>query len=373
MRHTIKVTFSLFLLLLAILIAMPVTGNRLTIQGAYPVILPLICRPEISTYLTTVKEAFRAATEYIHIAIMSGHYYGCVDRDQLWHQLIAAAGRGVEVKVLFDQSDWAPQIREQNKAAFLFLLAHGIQARFDNAAITTQAKLVIIDGKIVILGSSDWTNRAFYYQEQANIIVNCKLVAGAFAAYFIRLWEDKLEEETIHLDLTLLPETGPAVIPLFDTNSTQMYSDVLLHLLNLARYSVFVVMHRIAYYPHFPDSLSNRILTALVDAAQRGLTVKIIIDDNAPSATWAEHSKATALYLLMRGVRVRFDDPALVTHANLVIIDREDILLGSTNWHFHSLKRNNEVNIAILQSPQVAALYEQFFWSLWRNGISLGD
>ncbi len=373
MRHTIKVRFNVLLLLLVILVAVAVTGNRHVTQGTYPAILPLICRPGTSAYLAALEEAFRAAAEYIHIAIMSARYYDCVDRDQLWRQLVAAAGRGVEVKVLFDQSDWAPRIRERNKAAFVFLRSHGIEVRFDAAEITTHAKLVIIDGEIVILGSSNWNHSAFYHQEQANIIVICEVTAGAFAAYFTRLWEDELGEETIHLDLTALSEIGPAVIPLFDTHDTQIYGDVLLRLLNLARRSVYVVMHRIAHYPHFPDSLSNRILAALVDAAQRGLEVKVIIDDNAPFSTWAEHSKAAALYLLMRGVCVRFDDPALITYAKLVIIDSEDILLGSTNWNFHSLERNNEVNIAILQTPQVAALYEQFFWSLWRDGISLRD
>ncbi|HBR10448.1 TPA: hypothetical protein DD712_04285 [Candidatus Acetothermia bacterium] len=372
MRFTIKIRFNVFLLLLVIFVAVPAFDNHAA-EGTYPAILPLICRPETSTYRTALEEAFRAATEYIHIAIMSARYYNYVDRDQLWHQLVAAADRGVEVKVLFDQSDWAPRIRERNKAAFVFLHSHGIEVRFDSDEITTHAKLVIIDGEIVILGSSNWNYSAFYHQEQANIIVICKVVAGAFAAYFTRLWEDNLEEETIHFDLTTLPKTGPVVIPLFDTNDTQIYGDVLLQLLNLARRSVYVVMYRIAYYPYFPDSLSNRILAALVDATQRGLEVKVIIDDNAPFPTWSEHSKAAALYLLMRGVYVRFDDPALITHAKLVIIDSEDILLGSTNWNFHSLERNNEVNIAILQSPQIAALYEQFFWSLWRNGISLSD
>jgi len=373
MRYTIKVRWSIFFLVLAILVTIPVVGNRYVATGAYPIILPLICRPGRNTYHTALGEAFRAAKKSIHIAIMSAHYYDCVDRDQLWHQLVAAADRGVEVKVLFDQSEWDPRIKERNKAAFLFLHSYGIKVRFDREETTTDTKLVIIDDEIVILGSSYWAHRSFYYQEQTNILIICKEVASLFTTYFIHLWEDELGEKRIHFDLALLPETGPAVIPLVDTTGTQIYADVLLQLLNLARYSVYVVMYRIAHYPHSPDSLSNKILAAVVGAVQRGLEVKVIIEDNASSPTWAEHSKAIALYLLMRGVRVRFDDPALITHANLVIIDSENILLGSTNWTFHSLYRNNEVNIAILRGPQIAALYEQFFWSLWRNGMSLGD
>jgi phosphatidylserine/phosphatidylglycerophosphate/cardiolipin synthase-like enzyme len=290
----------------------------------------------------------------------------------LWEELLSAASRGVRVRVLLDASDWAPSIAEKNRPTIKFLTANGIEARFDDPSVTTHAKLVVIDCQIVILGSTNWNRYAFAEQEQANIELNDEQVGKVFATYFDRLWLDALPSDGIELDTTSLTVEEPLLVPIPETVNTRNYISILCELLRQATRSVHVVMYRASYYAAYRESLSNEILRELIDAVGRGLDVKVLLDDCAYYPDSASANLEAALYLYLHGVEVRFDDPTQTTHAKLVIIDEESVVLGSTNWNYYSLEKNNEVNLALINLPSVAACYEPYFQLLWASGKSIG-
>jgi phosphatidylserine/phosphatidylglycerophosphate/cardiolipin synthase-like enzyme len=132
-------------------------------------------------------------------------------------------------------------------------------------------------------------------------------------------------------------------------------------------------LYRVSIYPQYQDSLSNALVDAVAAAAGRGLDVRVLIDDCRLYADSADANLAAALVFRERGVPVRFDDPAETTHAKLVIIDGETVVLGSTNWNYYSLERNVETNVALIGIPEVAAPYEAFFESLWCAGREIGS
>jgi len=350
--------------LIGLLVLCLLVGCLLTRAVGSPQALPLLDRSGQTAYCDRVAGLLDEATATIDLLLSEAR----LDGDPLCESLIAAAGRGVRVRVLLDASDWEPAITQKNRPILDYLVANGITARFDDPATTSHAKLVVVDRATVVLGSTNWNRYAFEEHEQANLVVIDPRVGEVFASYFDRLWAGTLFPGAVRLDLSFLEEPGPFLVPIPETEETANYARVLLSLLARAQASVHVVMYRMSYYPTFADSRSNEILDALIRAASRGLDVRVVTDDCAYYKDSADANWEAAMYLLRHGVGVRMDDPDQTTHAKLVIVDGKDTLLGSTNWNYYSLERNNEVDLAVLGLPELAVAYEAFFEALWQEG-----
>ncbi len=325
--------------------------------------IPLIDVPGASQYLPYLERVIPTARTSIDVLMSDGEL---VD-NPLWGKIVAAANRGVAVRVMLDKSNWSEQITEKNRPTIDFLTAHGVAAKFDDATVTTHAKLIVIDGHLVILGSSNWNGHAFTDQAQANIAMDDPQVAAAFTTYFDRIWAGTLIPGGVKLNLEELND-GPTLIPIPDGVDTGNYARILLALVNEAKESIHVVMYRASYYPTYRNSLSNNILNALSAAAGRGVEVKVLFDDCAFYPKSAQANREAAYYLADHGIAVRFDDPSVTTHAKLVIIDQRNVILGSTNWNYYSLEKNNEADIAVIGIPSLASTYERFFTFTWNEG-----
>ena len=331
-------------------------------------IVPLIDREGACVYCDVVAGALAAARSSIDLLLSNAE----VEGNPLWEHVIEAHERGVSVRVLLDSSDWAPSITAKNRPTVTHLAGHGIEVRFDDPEMTTHAKLVIVDRRTAILGSTNWNRYAFDEHEQANVLVECETVGAAFAEYFDRLWEDRLPPEGVALDPEAAKATLPTIIPLFDTDGTATYASLVLALLQRAQRSVHVALYRMSVYPGYQSSSSNELVDALISAAGRGLDVRVLLDDCSYYADSAEANLMAAIYLYQRGVEVRLDEPEKTTHAKLIVIDGVSVVLGSTNWNYYSLERNVEVNLAMLNIAEAGAAYEAYFEQLWSDGRQVG-
>ncbi|MFC1582777.1 phospholipase D-like domain-containing protein [Planctomycetota bacterium] len=107
------------------------------------------------------------------------------------------------------------------------------------------------------------------------------------------------------------------------------------------------------YRKDIPYAIENQILEALIKAHQRGVKVRIILDRNVSRAPGAdpdeleERSIRAAAYLKKNKVPVFFDDHQTLTHCKLIIFDGNTVILGSANWTFSGLKKNNEAGVLI--------------------------
>ena len=138
------------------------------------------------------------------------------------------------------------------------------------------------------------------------------------------------------------------------------YFDTTLVELNNARSSIQVFMYLVSVFPDQPDSQSNQLLNALIKAKERGVDVKVILDQNMDfqeetSQDALQNKNQAAFEQLHRNnIPVFFDTADTYTHAKAIVIDNETVLLGSTNWSKAALTRNNETN-ALIRSKEFAA------------------
>jgi len=330
------------------------------------IVEPVIDRPGTCAYCTVVADAFAAATESIDLLLANAE----MEANPLWGSLVDAHARGIRVRVLVDESDWAPSTTEKNRPAIEYLRSVGIDARFDDPAVTTHAKLAIVDRRVVVVGSTNWNRYAFTDQEQANVRVVDDRVGAAFADWFDRLWE-KCSVVLAPVEDNPIGD-GPRIVALPDGDGSTVYASFVLSLLRRAASSVHVVLYRMSVYPGYADSLANDLADGLVGAGRRGLDVRVVIDDCQFYADSAAANLTSALYLHQRGIPVRFDRPEATTHAKLLIVDGAHVVLGSTNWNYYALERNVEANVALVGMPGVAAVYDAFFETLWRDARSVG-
>jgi len=112
--------------------------------------------------------------------------------NQLIDTLIAVKQKGVAVEVILDQNidfiqrkhvgEWETLVKSIR--AYKRLREAGVRVFYDEPARYTHAKTIVIDGRMVILGSSNWTESAFDRSIEANVLVNSSELAAELLEYF---------------------------------------------------------------------------------------------------------------------------------------------------------------------------------------------
>ena len=108
---------------------------------------------------------------------------------------------------------------------------------------------------------------------------------------------------------------------------------------------------------------SKPILSALAEAKNRGVDVRVIADKTNDKG---KYSGAT--YMVNHGVPVWIDDSVNIAHNKVMIFDGRSVLTGSFNFSAAAQKDNAENVLLIKDSPDLAAQYIRN-WR-WRLGYS---
>jgi phospholipase D len=93
------------------------------------------------------------------------------------------------------------------------------------------------------------------------------------------------------------------------------------------------------------------IAYALVEAASRGIDVKINLDQSNMN-----DGRSAKDILISNGVAVRIDSPSGIAHNKVIIIDKSRLITGSYNFSQNAYSRNVE-NMLILYSPSLCEAY----------------
>jgi len=355
----LNVTVLVLLLTLSFTAAAALSGE--------PAVTPLLDTPENRVYYNHLIEAVRAAEESINVLMSTAENYpkhpGGIQSD-LFDALGSAADRGVMVRVLLDESDFSSSITETNKETAKLLRNHGLRVKLDDPKVTTHAKLIVVDEQVTIVGSSNWNYPSYTDTYQSNIKLTAEGVSSFYSSIFDVLWAGESVEKI------KLPELSgdETIVPLVSTGENRSYFSVAKEMIERAEESIKLVVFKITRYPEFRNSKSNKLLKALVQANDRGVELKLILDVNTWSDDVNRSNRETALWLLGQGVeKVSFDSLNSTTHSKVLIVDGDSVLLGSTNWSYYSLAKNLEADILIRDSPEVGRVYRRYFAELWKK------
>ena len=106
---------------------------------------------------------------------------------------------------------------------------------------------------------------------------------------------------------------------------------------------------------------SRPIAQALVRARDRGVDVKVCLDEEQPTY---EYSKSR--YLENKGINIKLIGGSGIMHNKYCVIDDYITITGSYNWTASADLKNDE-NILIIDSKEIANIYKEQFNKYW-NG-----
>lgn len=138
------------------------------------------------------------------------------------------------------------------------------------------------------------------------------------------------------------------------------YVPELVKVIDSSKFFIHAVIYQVGHYPDYPDGVNTDLENAMIRAAGRGVDVDMVVDQSSWNPSMSVKNEEYAEYMRGFGVKVHFDPPDMNTHTKVVVIDSLYTVVGSTNWSFYALAKNNECAV-LIKSREVAASYEKDF------------
>lgn len=160
---------------------------------------------------------------------------------------------------------------------------------------------------------------------------------------------------------TLAPLAPPATVAngtgvLFGTE----YFYEMPRLFEAATHRIDVAMFHIA----FPDEdhPTRQLLDALAAAHERGVTVRVLMDQDRPTDVYNSTVINTPAkeYLEARGVACRFDAEDVLLHSKYVLLDSDIAVVGSHNWSAGSYFQVDDLSLLIWSEELTATMRVRF-------------
>ena len=142
--------------------------------------------------LDTVVDLINISTKNIDVAM-----YDFTSRP-ISHALILAKRRGIDIRVVLDRKSNDP--KENRYTKYTYLRSNDINVRFAkphrhwNRDGIMHNKFTIIDNKIVVTGSANWTASAFAVNDENIIIIRRSDIANVYKKEFETLWRNAKTE-----------------------------------------------------------------------------------------------------------------------------------------------------------------------------------
>lgn len=163
---------------------------------------PVFTTPEAHQYLALIPELIASAEREVLVALSDCRQYEDGASDPLLAALTGAVARGVEVWVLMERRAEDLPLPEQ-QLAFHTLSEAGCRVLWDDPQVTLHSKFLVLDARVVVVGSSHWTYSALKSSVQVDLVIESAELAEIARAFFWLLWEGELEAEAA-LPLSLI-------------------------------------------------------------------------------------------------------------------------------------------------------------------------
>ncbi len=154
--------------------------------------------------------------------------------------------------------------------------------------------------------------------------------------------------------------TFPAKVTLLENRE---YHDALLKSIRSSQKSIFLSYYLFKVTPS-PLNLPHKIAEELINAANRGVAVTVILEFSNDSIDKLNKvNEQTAALLANNGIRVLFDSPRKRSHMKTALIDDRYVFIGSHNLTQSALKYNNEISV-LIDSPDMASEVKAYMKAL---------
>jgi len=307
--------------------------------------------------------AIEAAEHHVHLEyyIFEPDRTGTRVRDAL----IDRARNGVRVRLLLDavgSSKLGPRFLDPlHSAGAEIVFFHPFRLRRlrrPKFNLRTHRKLAIVDGRIAFTGGINITDdEDERLNPDAFHDLHLRLEGAAVRWLQVAFLEDWSYAAKVALrDARLWPEIEPGTVPTLVLPSGpdspwEAIHRVHLEAITKADRRVWLVT------PYFVPTEAARL--AITSAALRGLDVRLLVPRVGDSRIVSAAARSYYDELLGAGVRV-FEYQPRMLHSKALLVDDEQVLIGSANFDNRSFRLNFELSV-LLRDPALAAEVEAVY------------
>ena len=246
--------------------------------------------------------------------------------------MIRAHERGLDVRVI-TEAKWAGWGYEK-------LRSKGVRVKLDRNKALMHDKFAVIDRDLVWTGSYNLTESGARINHDNALLVRSRLLNENYAKEFAEMWEGQFGPGSPRNTRRLLRVGGVLVENYFSPEDHPAKRVV--ELIDGAKRTVDVAMYSFT---------SKGIARALVRARERGVVVRVVMDDRQ-----ARGKHSVDELLRARGIPVFLDGPKKTLHHKFMVVDTQLVLTGSYNFTTSAERRNDE-NLIVIHSPDLARVY----------------
>ena len=322
------------------------------------------------TVLTNGDAAFPAMLGAIHEArhrvAFEGYIYSSTSdiARQFTDAFVAAAGRGVDVRLVFDSLGAkvsSDDIERMTKAGCHIGWYNKVRSRaIEEVNYRTHRKALIIDGEVAFVGGigidDQWARDTDKEQRWRDTHVK---VAGPAATDIEAAFNENWIETGGVVEPDVVPHDpnprGPASsIVIWSSPEGGTNALKLAYLLSLAaaRQSIDIQS------PYLITDASTE--WSLTDARRRGVRVRMLVEGDVTDAKPVKFaSRAQYGQLMQQGIEIYEYQPAMM-HTKAVIVDGTLSIVGSANFDNRSFELNDELNVVVFDRTVAERLRGDF-------------
>ncbi|RJS71016.1 MAG: hypothetical protein CW694_06270 [Candidatus Syntrophoarchaeum sp. WYZ-LMO15] len=313
--------------------------------------------------------------------------------------LIDTLDRGGTVYLLLEQ-DPVGGVSELELDLIREIAARGGHVRFADTTLYSlhHAKYALIDDDTVIISSENWNDGGFPPPGFAGnrgwgAVIRSEEIFSDLLSVFeydwghgIDLKVEELPEGVVNRDKKIFSRHRRSFDPIDINGSFRMELiiapdnslnyDTIIRMIESANETLYIEQ---AYIRRGWEECENPYLEAAIDAARRGVEVKILVDSMWYHLDGRDDNDELCRYVngiarregLNLEAKLAVLDGIRKIHNKGVIVDGKKVLISSINWNRHSPTYNREIGI-IIENPDLGRYYSDVFLDDWNRGrISL--
>ncbi|MGV3590596.1 MAG: cardiolipin synthase [Gammaproteobacteria bacterium] len=307
-----------------------------------------------------VFAAIRSAQDHVNV-----EYYIIEDDEvgrKLADMLLERQAAGVQVNMIYDSfgclgtpKEYFDRLRNAGVRVLEFNPVNPLETRKEWLPNNRDhRKLVVVDGHTAFLGGINISSiySASSLPAQGEDIdgpwrdTHMKLegpVVAELQKLFLDSWQ-RQEGEPLP-DRNYFPELQPQgddIVRAIGSTPDDEFHQIYVTLLSALEHSEKTAYMTNAYFAPDPQ-----FMHALIDAAQRGVDVRVILPSRSDSSLVFHAGRAKYGRLLRAGVRI-FERQDVLLHAKTAVIDGVWSTVGSANLDWRSFADNDEVNAVVI-------------------------
>jgi phosphatidylserine/phosphatidylglycerophosphate/cardiolipin synthase-like enzyme len=250
--------------------------------------------------------------------------------------------QGVDVRIVSDSN-------YKGRSAIQSCVAAGIPVVFDNRDAFMHDKFCVVDERLVWTGSTNVTENCMYRNDNNSLVLDSPKLAEDFSAEFDEMFDlhafgKKSPRNTPYPQV----EVGDARVECYFAPEDHV-QEAIMGEIGTAQSEIDVMAFSFT---------SGEIAKAMAARIEKGVKVRAVFDQRQAGTERSQDD-----YLAKRGASVRLDDNPYAMHNKVIIIDAKAVVTGSYNFT-KSADTQNDENVLIIHSPNVAEIYVREFESL---------